>query len=537
MREIRTDVLICGAGMGGIAAALAAVRGGRSVVLSEPTRWIGGQLTNQLVPLDEHRRIERTGANASYRRLRDGIREYYRQWYPLTSRAQAHRLLNPGAAWVSPVSAEPRVALAVLEAMLAPAIASGRVTMLLERGPRHALTSADTIEAVEFARPGEASDVIVHASMVLDATELGDVLDLGGVEYVAGREAADQTGEPSAAATADATDMQSVTWVFAIDHIAGQDHTIERPKDYGFYRDWRPASWQGRRILDWAGPGEENGACHRYQFHPNLGDDPFAIDTDHRNIPPSPELWNYRRVLARDLFAPGTYASDIVVMNCPQNDYAGGPLFGVPDWRDHWTRSKELARSFLYWLQTEAPRPDGGTGWPGLRLRPDIAGTDDGFAMMPYIRESRRIRALYTIVEQDVSSEIRGDGGAARYPDSVGVGHYYWLDRHATTGGQTGANQHPAPFEIPLRALIPQRVRNVLAAAKNIGTTQITNGCYRLHPVEWAIGEAAGATAALSLDRGWEPHQIAESPDKVAELQQLLTRDGVQLRWPDGLGW
>src|SRR6202000_2940547 len=65
---------------------------------------------------------------------------------------------------------------------------------------------------------------------------------------------------------------------------------------------------------------------------------------------------------------------------------------------------KQLSLSLLYWLQTEAPRPDGGTGWKGLRLRPDIVGTEDGLAKYPYIREGRRIKAEYTIVEQDVSA-------------------------------------------------------------------------------------------------------------------------------------
>ncbi|MDR1394128.1 MAG: FAD-dependent oxidoreductase [Bifidobacteriaceae bacterium] len=567
MREIRTDVLICGGGLGGIAAALAATRAGRQVVLTEPTSWIGGQLTSQLVPLDEHRRIEQTGANASYRRLRDGIRDYYRRWYPLTSRAQAEPHLNPGAAWVSPVSAEPRVGLAVLEAMIAPARASGLLTLLVGWEPVGAESDGDRLEAVYLApvtatrsaqptpaqptpaqpsttpaqptpaQPSTTPEVVVLASFILDATELGDLLELGGIEHVTGRESQAQTGEPSAAPTSDPLDMQGATWVFGIDHRPGENHTIDRPANYDFYREWRPASWQGGRILDWPGPGEDNGGRHHYEFHPNLGDDPFAIDTDHRHIPPNPELWNYRRVLARDLFQPGRYASDMVVMNCPQNDYTGGPLFGIPDPQRHWTGAKELSQAFLYWLQTEAPRPDGGTGWPGLRLLPDVAGTADGFAMMPYIRESRRIQALYTIVEQDVSSAQRPGQDAAHYQDSVGVGHYYWLDRHATTGGQAGSAELPLPFEIPLRALIPRRVRNLVAACKNIGTTQLTNGCYRLHPVEWAIGEAAGTLVALCLEHGWDPHDVAFTPARVQALQKALLADAVQLRWPPGTGW
>ena len=118
--EIAADVVIVGGGLGGCAAALAALRNGRTVVLTEPTDWIGGQLTSQAVPPDEHPWIEQFGANASYRALRQGIRDYYRRHYPLTAEARAIRHFNPGNGSVSRLCHEPRVALAVLTAMLAP---------------------------------------------------------------------------------------------------------------------------------------------------------------------------------------------------------------------------------------------------------------------------------------------------------------------------------------------------------------------------------------------------------------------------------
>src|SRR5512139_1082182 len=76
VNSLRTDVAIIGGGLGACAAALAAARLGRRVVLTEETRWLGGQLTNQAVPPDEHPWIEEFGANRSYRALRDGIRAY-----------------------------------------------------------------------------------------------------------------------------------------------------------------------------------------------------------------------------------------------------------------------------------------------------------------------------------------------------------------------------------------------------------------------------------------------------------------------------
>ena len=94
-REIAADVAIIGGGLGGCAAALAALRAGRTVVMTEPTDWIGGQLTSQAVPPDEHPWVEQFGVNASYRELRQGIRDYYRRHYPMTAEARASPILEP----------------------------------------------------------------------------------------------------------------------------------------------------------------------------------------------------------------------------------------------------------------------------------------------------------------------------------------------------------------------------------------------------------------------------------------------------------
>jgi hypothetical protein len=92
------------------------------------------------------------------------------------------------------------------------------------------------------------------------------------------------------------------------------------------------------------------------------------------------------------------------------NDYWLGPLIEVDNETvgRHLSDAKQLSLSLLYWLQTEAPRPDGGTGFPGLRLRPDIVDTQDGLAKTPYVRESRRIRAVTTVTEHDVAVTTAG---------------------------------------------------------------------------------------------------------------------------------
>jgi hypothetical protein len=251
-------------------------------------------------------------------------------------------------------------------------------------------------------------------------------------------------------------------------------------------------------------------------------------------------LWNYRRIISRNNFEPGTYKGDITIVNWPQNDYMLGNIIGVPEKTSekHISRAKQLSLSLLYWLQTEAPRPDGGKGWSGIRLRKDIMGTEDGLAKYPYVRESRRIKALFTITEAHVgkeqsatSSAPKCNGGAVAFHDSVGVG-YYHIDLHPSNKGVNYIDFPSLPFQIPLGALIPVRMENLIPACKNIGTTHITNGCYRLHPVEWSIGEAVGCLLAFAKSKNATPRTIRQDNALLAEFQDFIRKQGIETDWP-----
>ncbi|HMG50486.1 MAG TPA: FAD-dependent oxidoreductase, partial [Inquilinus sp.] len=180
--EFDADVLVVGGGLGGVAAALAALKAGRSVILTEEYDWLGGQLTSQAVPPDEHSWVERFGITASYRALRDGIRDHYRRHYPLTAGARAWRDLNPGAGWVSRLCHEPRVGLAVIEAMLAPWRGSGRLQVLQPYRPVAADVDGDRVRAVRLAHRDGGPDIVASGRYVLDATETGALLPLTGTE-------------------------------------------------------------------------------------------------------------------------------------------------------------------------------------------------------------------------------------------------------------------------------------------------------------------------------------------------------------------
>jgi hypothetical protein len=514
---LRADIAIIGGGLGACAAALAAARLGRRVILTEETQWLGGQLTNQAVPPDEHPWIEEVGATATYRALRRGIRDYYRSHLPLTMAARGDSRLNPGNGWVSRLCHDPRVAVAVLHQMMAPHQINGRLFVMHPCRPLRAWTHGDRINGVEVRELTSEHDWLIEAPYFIDATPYGELLELADVEHVIGAESRAETGEPHAADQADPRDQQAITVCFAVEYLPGEDHTIERPRQYDLWRDFRPPGWPGP-LLGWTTVRPETGEpMTRLLFE--------AED----NLP----WWRFRRILDRTNFTEGFAAGDITVVNWPQNDYWFGPIVGVDPAEQ--ARNTEAARglslSLLYWLQTDAPRPDGGTGYPGLRLRRDVVGaTADGLAPAPYVRESRRIRAEFTVLEQHIAHPLRPDGPEI-FADSVGIGAYR-IDLHPRVNGAGYLDMGCWPFQIPLGSMIPVRVDNLLPGGKNLGVTHITNGAYRLHPVEWNIGESAGLLAAFCLERNTPPRAVRRSAPLLEEFQALLRREGIELHWP-----
>jgi hypothetical protein len=159
--------------------------------------------------------------------------------------------------------------------------------------------------------------------------------------------------------------------------------------------------------------------------------------------------------------------------------------------------------------------------------------------MYPYIRESRRIQAEFTVCEQHVGTDARAkmtgkarqDVTAESFPDSIGVGSYR-IDLHPSSGGDNYIDVSSLPFQIPLGALIPKRMDNLIPGCKNLGVTHITNGCYRLHPVEWNIGESAGCLAAHALKNKRTPREIRKNGTLLSDFQRTIQAQGIEIAWP-----
>ena len=177
-------------------------------------------------------------------------------------------------------------------------------------------------------------------------------------------------------------------------------------------------------------------------------------------------------------------------------------------------------------------------GLSGTVASPGQTGTEDGLAKYPYIRESRRIQAEFTVLEQHVGT----DGAQERlkrvknlrqktFTDSVGVGSYR-IDLHPSSGGDNYIDVSSLPFQIPLGALIPKRVENLDSGLQELGVTHITNGCYRLHP--WN-GTSASLPVRCRLRRAERMPAAADTKRSQAagRLSEAgYSSQGVEIAWP-----
>jgi hypothetical protein len=136
------------------------------------------------------------------------------------------------------------------------------------------------------------------------------------------------------------------------------------------------------------------------------------------------------------------------------------------------------------------------------------------------------------------------------YPDSVGIGHYA-IDFHpcmtefppekpgnTERAGERQGQGQAYPFQIPLRALIPQDIDNLLVAGKSIAASHIAAAAYRVHSFEWSAGAAAGTAAAFAIQNQILPYQlVGQTPmireKRLLELREQLDKDGNPTAFPD----
>lgn len=522
-KTIECDILIVGGGTGGIAAAIAASQGqGLKICLTEETDWLGGQMTAQGVPITDDGKnfqIETSGSNRSYQLFRSSVRSYYKQTYQLSEISKKTKYFNPGNCWywVSQLAFEPTVAVKVIDDLLNSNTNASIPEIFLRHVPAKVEMDGDKIKHILTVNLDTEECLAFKATSYIDATELGDLLALSGASYSSGTESRSETGEPTAAEIADPEHVQDYTFPLIVEFVPKTDNTIPRPHLYDYFNNQGKYSLLGYKMF-------QNAYVTKSSSEKKLELMPF---------------WTYRRLLDMTAFDDRRIANDVACINWYSQDFREHNIIDKPPHivSHYLSLAKACSLGFLYWLQTEAPRDEGGKGYPEIKLKVEALNTTDGLSKYPYIRESRRGKTITVIKEQDITepqiidSDSNPKARARIFDDSVGIG-FFPIDIHGkeTPPGALNPTKH---FQIPLGALLMESPVNLILSCKNIGTTHVTSAAYRLHPIEWAIGEAAGALARFATKEQVRLIDVLKKPSVLRSFQKSLIRSGVPLYWYD----
>jgi len=457
---------------------------------------------------DEHQYIEMFGGTRLYYEFRERVRKHYRS-LGLSAMGAAQPLLSAGNCWVNTgFSVEAKVALEIFTQMLAPYIKSGNLTIYYSTyvHPDGCEWTDDSRATIQSLTATHADDVYKFtARYFLDATDLGDLLVIADARYFIGAESWQRTGEPSAPVVDRPDWVQAITFPIAVKLVEGSSNRAPKPTDYDELEktqhfDFRDGAIDG--VSSWVFTG----------------------------VAP---WWTYRRIIAEKNFADDVFPNDVSTVNTDANDYLGGSIPTSASTMDILEKARDASRAYLYWMQRICPNDpphEGKTGYPQIQPDPDFFGTPDGLSPDPYIRESRRIAPLKPIVAQDIVDTYNAGPRATFFRDSCGVGMYS-IDIHRSSQEMPEIDMGVKPFQIPTSALIPIDKSNLLPASKNLGVTHITNGAYRVHPVEWNIGESAAALACYCLDIERTPREVPDDITVLRLFQKALVKAGIPLFW------
>jgi len=312
----------------------------------------------------------------------------------------------------------------------------------------------------------------VKAKVVIDASDLGDGLAMAGAAFDLGMESRSITGEVNAPEKANNI-VQDLTWVAVLkDYGTGADKTIEKPKNYN--------------------PELFRGSCA-------MTVDSVLIDCqkmlDYGRLPNNKFMINWPRH-GNDIYL------NVVGMDRSQR-------------REELKKAKERTLSFVYYIQTEL-------GFKNIGLADDEFPTSDKLAIVPYHREGRRLRGIQRLTINHVLDIYKGK---PLYRTGISVGDYP-VDHHHDCNPDAPKIHFPRvpSFNIPLGALIPEKVDGLIVSDKAISVSNIINGATRLQPIVLLTGQAAGALAALSVQNNQNIRDI-----NIRKVQQVLLNAGAYL--------
>ena len=515
------DIIIAGAGTGGISAAIQAARMGASVLVIEPSTWIGGQATAAGVSTMDDKSRQESGI---YRELISRLKNYY-----------DNRGKSMGTCYWSSTSVafEPHIGQEVLVNLVNEAKRNGTLDLLMSSEITNVNKNRNTITGVTVKTPeGERRYV---SRILIDATEYGDMIALGKIPYRAGNSVSTFLDPDSI--------IQEITWPAVIHKYMPAVPEYLKPKN--------PLPGYELAKRNYESYVSADGFNFRNTF-PIETPVNFMTHNAYRGLPDSMNPYSYdaskenREYITKTVLNwgndyPGTYA---------WNGKRGLPIAYLED-RD---LRKEIERealiktlNFIYYIQNEL-----GEEWSvaedeyNNRILPEAAR---GLPLewqeivkrmppIPYVRESRRIIGLHTLTSHELlqnSLSYRDGQTSHEFSDSIAIGGYI-LDLHGANTdsdmewelderANSAINNRPrGPFQVPMSVLIPKDTDGFLAAEKNLSMSRLAGGALRLQPITMMTGQAAGALAAISVKTRRQPREI-----HPLAVQWELLNSGVNL--------
>lgn len=458
-KPVYTDVLVVGGSASGVAAGLQSARLGAKTIIAEETPWLGGMITAAGVSAFDGNHNMPSGIWAEFRE----------QLYKVYGGPQ-----KVATGWVSNTLFEPHVGDSIFKAMAAK---ESSLSVLFGLAFRKSLVKNKQVIGAEFVEEKTGKRIIVYAKQVIDATELGDVMASAGIPFDVGMEASTLTGENvNVPETNDI--VQDITYVAILkDYGKNADRTLPKPANYD--------------------PMEFDGCCNEFCSKPEKLTSNVSAQKmlDYGKLPNGKYMINW----------PGK-GNDI---------YLNIINLSPAQRKEELNKAKAKTLRFIYFLQTQF-------GFRNLDLADDEFPTADKLALIPYHRESRRLRGLTRFKIQHISEPFQYN----LYRTGIAVGDYP-IDHHHRENPK--APQHlgfyPVPsYNLPLGVLIPQQHNGIVIAEKSTSISNLVNGTTRLQPIVMLTGQAAGTLAALAVKNKIQPRQVA-----VRQVQQALLKSGAYL--------